>query len=224
MAKSRKTANAGKQEIGAIDPATSGPGAGGRGPGADRWLIVGGGPSAARHNWVPWIREDPNIAVVATNRGCDFCAQAKLRPAAVWLSDPVAVGLWTGLCRRWQPQGTWLITCVQGRDALAAAGLIPEVICPIDMRRKLYAPDAWSAPRFSGMMLLQWVLNAHRPREVILAGCEGYPPEEEALSWRIGEWLQSVVEAFPELRVAVLGEPTYKLAGGRVDYPDAPGH
>lgn len=167
------------------------------------WMLIGGGPSRdqVRVGW-PWGRRC--LRVGATNGGIKEAMMIDVVPALIWLSDQTAIDAYRYRSQRFQGQGSHVLT------ARGACPWADENI-PIERdRATTYQPDRWGACRFSGLMLMQYVLNrSARPLRLWLAGYDGYGDQWDAALIR--PWMESV-ERLPGVEVAYAAPPRWRDA------------
>lgn len=185
-----------------------------------RWLIIGGGPSRVR--WADAMNGEGRVRVACANAGIDVCRDAGLYTQWVWLSDPVAIARYAGSVRDMRERGTQLVTSDTAVINIETAGLTVDLAfhTPAIAGRHPFVYRSWCRPMFSGLMLLQAVVNTQDVREVALAGFDGYAAGEKNhgdTEGIIRPFMQSMVEALPRVRFVWVAEPRYAISGDNVE-------
>ncbi|MCC6679871.1 MAG: hypothetical protein IT445_03115 [Phycisphaeraceae bacterium] len=208
------------------------------------WLLVGSALSAERF-FDPALRLaiDHGWRTATSNGGWQLFTTTPFKGEALgwivpdwfWLSDHEACAMpaHRRALRLMRSLGTKLVTAELRDPALyQVRGLgEPDAISPAPTpgsdRRHPYVPGEWCRPKYSGLMLLQWVLNTQSPARVILVGYDGYgsKPDQivrETIDGRLGKtsgwndtlsiiapFVQSCVDALAGTEFVICGRPAW---------------
>ncbi len=177
------------------------------------WLIIGGGESAA----LPW----PNrVKVGATNGGIMLCRERGIVPDLIWLSDPTAISMYADITRDCLRMGAQLVSVAPAMKSLHEHDIGYLVhLCPVknDTPRNGDA-DGWCRVRFSGLMLLQWIVLTLNPTRITLAGFDGYGDEWDRKV--IKPWLEKAIHSTADrIEWCALAMPRFLLEGISIGQP-----
>lgn len=179
------------------------------------WVVIGGGPS--HHDATPEVVN--GCFVAATNDGIPHCVKHGITPEIVWLSDGVAMRRHAEAANILRARGARLITCLPSDDHVKRAGLAPA-----DERVRVVTTAsrparAWTQPytrrRFSGLMLLEWVVRETHPTSVLLCGFDGYPPGTQDYGFTqtiIEPLLRDMMECERHIQFAFVRPPTFAVS------------
>lgn len=179
------------------------------------WVVVGGGPS--RIDATPEAMAGAFVA--ATNDGIPHCVKHGITPEIIWLSDGVAVRRHAEAANAARRHGARLITSLPSDDHLQRAGLAP----PDERVRIITAAQrpasAWKHPynrrRFSGLMLLEWVVREMQPASVLLCGFDGYPPGTQDYGFTqtiIEPLLREMIDTETHIQFTFVRPPTFAVS------------
>ena len=175
-------------------------------------LLVGGGPSRLLAHTV--------LAdyIGATNDGIIACHNFGLKPTWVFLADSIAIARHRNMAANFSgDNGTQLIgTWRSGTEHCRMNGLtVTHVLKPERSVRGPHIPGTYCKPRFSGLMLLEWILNTQKPTQLVLAGYDGYGAGTVDCGYNttlIQPFMQSCIERHPECQFQFVAPPLYQLS------------
>lgn len=177
-------------------------------------LLVGGGPSNAN---APFSAIDFFGGYIgATNGGLEICNQSNRVPDWMFLSDHVAIERHQETAKAFIESGAMLITTSERLELCLDLGLTTAIhYMPRSKARHPHNPGDFCRPRYSGLMLMEFVLNVIHPRRLWLAGYDGY--QNDALTPSIIQpFVQSCIDTHPGCKLCFMAQPLYHLEGAAI--------
>ena len=196
----------------------------------NEWLVVGSSPSVIET--FPFaLAEHKGACTITANAGILIFKEYNRWPNYMVMIDQRASEMFRFHVRLAQVEGTRLVTSNWASKAIEEAKLTADVVLNVPEEREYkFYRDRYTDPLLSGLLSCQFAIQGGAKR-LVLIGMDGYhdwnwEPKVETFDGRLGDcngrektrvvvapFMQSMLDACPDVEFVQYGKPRYQLTG-----------